>query len=241
MWYFLVIQTKYCLLHFVCVFCYLGQVESGGSLCEPCVWHSPVAPAAGYYWQDKWAGTRVWNPVLPRANQGVTGKHPSETCHTDTFSSLSDHNIQLWSKLENMSKEGFKNISALCILFRFHKSLTFHENDRKISLWNVYPIHCYLPLFTTSICQDNSADLDLMLLENTWQGVPYRIYPDPSNSQVHVGAAPLQFTLLIFYKDRVRGMGWPMQNLHFVFSDSFLCSMFVLDHCPDRRPSHGPL
>ncbi len=57
---FLVIQTLYightlCVYYILCVFvfCCLGQVESGGSLCEPCVWHSPVAPAAGYNRQDK--------------------------------------------------------------------------------------------------------------------------------------------------------------------------------------------
>jgi len=102
---FLVIQTLYtghtlCVYYIlcVCVFCCLGQVESGGSLCEPCVWHSPVAPAAGYYRQDKWASTRIWNPVLPRANQGITGKHPSETCHTDAFSSVrSQYTVQLCS------------------------------------------------------------------------------------------------------------------------------------------------
>lgn len=66
----------------ICCF-HLVKVESGGSLCEPCVWHSPVTPAAGYYWQDKWAGTRVWNSVLPCANQGLTGNHPSKTIWND--------------------------------------------------------------------------------------------------------------------------------------------------------------
>lgn len=76
-------NTVFPLLHALSICCFhLGQVESGGSLCEPCVWYSPVTPAAGHYWQDKWAGTRVWNSVLPCANQGLTGNHPSKTCHS---------------------------------------------------------------------------------------------------------------------------------------------------------------
>ncbi len=51
----------------------------------------------------------------------------------------------------------------------------------------------------------------------------HRISPDPSDSQLHVGASSLQFTSLIFYRVQVRGLGRLWQNLHFVLSDPFLC------------------
>ncbi len=36
-----------------------------------------------------------------------------------------------------------------------------------------------------------------------------RISPDPSDSQLHVGASSLQFTSLIFYRVQVRELKWP--------------------------------
>ncbi len=49
---------------------------------------------------------------------------------------------------------------------------------------------------------------------------------NPSDSQLHVGAS-LQFTLLIFYRFQVRGLGQPWQKLHFVFSDPFFVEFDV--------------
>ncbi len=48
----------------------------------------------------------------------------------------------------------------------------------------------------------------------------YRIFPDPSDSQLHVSTS-LQFTSLIVYRVQVR-VGRPWQKLHFVLSDTFL-------------------
>ncbi len=41
----------------------------------------------------------------------------------------------------------------------------------------------------------------------------YRISPDPSDSQLHVGASPLQFTSLIFYRVQVRGRNGHSRSL----------------------------
>ncbi len=42
-----------------------------------------------------------------------------------------------------------------------------------------------------------------------------RISPDPSDSQLHVGASSLQFTPIIFYRVQVRGLGRPWQKFFF--------------------------
>ncbi len=57
----------------------------------------------------------------------------------------------------------------------------------------------------------------------------YRISPDPSDSQLHVGAASLQFTSLIFYRVQVRGLGRPWQKLHVVLSDPFVCIIVLME------------
>ncbi len=49
---------------------------------------------------------------------------------------------------------------------------------------------------------------------------------NPSDAQLHVGAS-LQFTLLIFYRFQVRGLGQPWQKLHFVFIDPFFVEFDV--------------
>ncbi len=84
--------------------------------------------------------------------------------------------------------------------------------------------------------------------ENTATNPSYRIIPDPSDSQLHVGASLLQFTTLFFYRVQVRELGWSLQKLvlsiPFVFIFWCVCElilMFVLDHCLKGRSSHGPL
>jgi len=57
---------------------------------------------------------------------------------------------------------------------------------------------------------------------------PYRLSPDPSDSQVHVGASSLQFRPLIFYMVQVRELGRSWQKLHFVISYTFLCWFWCL-------------
>jgi len=51
-----------------------------------------------------------------------------------------------------------------------------------------------------------------------------------------------QFGPIIFYRVQVKGLGWSLEKLHFLLSDTFLfILMFVLDRCPDERSNQDPL
>ncbi len=68
-------------------------------------------------------------------------------------------------------------------------------------------------LFATSFSQHNSSEFSPIMPEEFGEHLirdqrpfsSYRISPDPSDSQLHDGAASLQFTSLIFYRVQVRG------------------------------------
>ncbi len=71
-------------------------------------------------------------------------------------------------------------------------------------------------------CHFPSVTALSFLLYNAWrvwrtpdkrsETIPsYRISPDPSDSQLHVGTSSLQFTSLIFYRVQVRELEWPAE------------------------------
>ncbi len=92
----------------------------------------------------------------------------------------------------------------------------------------VHVSHSYWhPIIATSFSQDNSSEFSPIMpdeFDKRSETIPsYRISPDPSYSQLHVGASSLQFTPLIFYRVQVRGLGCIWQKLNFVLSDTLLC------------------
>ncbi len=66
------------------------------------------------------------------------------------------------------------------------------------------------PIIATSFSQHNSSEFSPIMPEEFGEHLirdqrpfsSYRISPDPSDSQLHDGAASLQFTSLIFYRVR---------------------------------------
>ncbi len=73
------------------------------------------------------------------------------------------------------------------------------------------------PSIATSFSQGNSSEFSPIMPEEFGEHLirdqrpfsSYRISPDPSDSQLHVGASSLQFTSLIFCRVQVRGQGQP--------------------------------
>ncbi len=92
------------------------------------------------------------------------------------------------------------------------------------------------PIIATSFSQHNSSEFSPIMPEEFGEHLirdqrpfsSYRISPDPSDSQLHVGASSLQFTSLIFCRVQVRGQRQPWQKIHFVLSDPFLCLFWCL-------------
>ncbi len=118
------------------------------------------------------------------------------------------------------------------------------QSRRKFPLWNIFfslvhVSHSYWhPIIATSFSKDNSSEflpiIHAEFGEQQTRDQRHRISPDPSDSQLHVGAAYLQFTPLIFYRVQVRELRRPWQKLHLVLIDNFFFFlMFVLDYCPD--------
>ncbi len=134
--------------------------------------------------------------------------------------------------LVNMSKGSCENKSALFILFIFYSKIHKFQPiievkqlkvGRGISLWNkcfqrFHVGHNYWhPIIATSFSQHNSSEFSPIMPEEFGEHLirdqspfsSYRISPDPSDSQLHDGAASLQFTSLIFYRVQVRGQRQP--------------------------------
>ncbi len=73
------------------------------------------------------------------------------------------------------------------------------------------------PNYCNVLFPGNGSEFSPIMPEEFWrthdkrsETIPsYRISLDPSDSQLHVGASPLQFTSLIFYRVQVRGREWP--------------------------------
>ncbi len=130
--------------------------------------------------------------------------------------------------LVNMSKGSCENKSALFILFNlsFKKFTNFQpiievkqlKVGRGISLWNkCFHYFMLATIIGTQLLQRPfPSTTALSFLINAWRlwRTPdkrsetissYRISPDPSDSQLHDGAASLQFTSLIFCRVQVRG------------------------------------
>ncbi len=130
--------------------------------------------------------------------------------------------------LVNMSKGSCENKSALFILFIFYsKKFTKFQPiievkqlkvGRGISLWNkCFHYFMLATIIATSFSQGNSSEFSPIMPEEFGEHLirdqrpfsSYRISPDPSDSQLHDGAASLQFSSLIFYRVQVRGQRQP--------------------------------
>ncbi len=96
----------------------------------------------------------------------------------------------------------------------------------------VHVSHSYWhPFIATSFSKDNSSEflpiIPAEFGEQLTRDQRHRISPDPSDSQLHVGAAYLQFTPLIFYRVQVRELRRPWQKLHLVLIDTFFVDFDV--------------
>ncbi len=133
--------------------------------------------------------------------------------------------------LVNMSKGGCENklhcLSFLSFIPKIHKIPTYHwsktiENGGKSHcVRNTFSSSCGPQLLAPNYCNVLFPAQQLCVFSyNAWrvwrthdkrsETIPsYRISLDPSDSQLHVGASPLQFTSLIFYRVQVRGREWP--------------------------------
>ncbi len=88
----------------------------------------------------------------------------------------------------------------------------------EINAFTIHVGHNYWhPIIATSFSQHNSSEFSPIMLEEFGEHLirdqrpfsSYRISPDPSDSQLHDGAASLQFTSLIFCRVQVRGQRQP--------------------------------
>ncbi len=89
------------------------------------------------------------------------------------------------------------------------------------------------PIIAMSFSQGNSSEFSPIMSEEFGETPDkrsetissYRISPDPSDSQLHVGASPLQFTSLIFYRVQVRGRNSHSRSL-VLWSVTHFCVVF---------------
>jgi len=90
----------------------------------------------------------------------------------------------------------------------------------------------YLIVFGNLICQDNSSGFSSIMPDEFGEHLTLFIHTE--SLQIHQ-IPSWCFSSSVFFV-QVRGLGCSWQNLTFM-----LILMFVLNHCPDRRPNHGPL
>ncbi len=120
-------------------------------------------------------------------------------------------------------------LSFLSFIPKIHKIPTYHwsktiENGGKSHcVRNTFSSSCGPQLLAPNYCNVLFPAQQLWVFSyNAWrvwrthdkrsETIPsYRISLDPSDSQLHAGASPLQFTSLIFYRVQVRGLEWPAE------------------------------
>ncbi len=83
---------------------------------------------------------------------------------------------------------------------------------------NTFSSSCWPQLLAPNYCnifsQGNSSEISPIMPEEFGEHLirdhrPYRISPDPSDSQLYVSTSSLQFTSFIFCRVQIRGQGQP--------------------------------
>ncbi len=156
-------------------------VSSSSVSGPPLIWGVCFSSSSTSSWQDKYLQYILYS--LVKLLKVILTIFPcSHSCWINKYTALFKHSSvsSLLTITHRLCKQN------LLFLMRFN---TFRFNSSKCS--PIMPDEVWTP-------------------DKRSETIPSsRIIPDPSDSQLHVGASSLQFNPLIFYRVQVRGLEWP--------------------------------